>query len=308
MKHDAEEKKVTRRTFIEMGLAGGAALLFVDRFGFAAPEDKPDVWVFHGEDKGKLMDACLKVVARNGGLGQDVKKLTLKVNAAWIRTPEQGANTHPALVDAFLKGCKDLGIKELVLPEHPCREAKHSFPKSGILDAAKKNGARMIDLASDRELYREVELPHAKTLKKALVGKDFLETDALVNMPVAKHHGGATLTIAMKNWLGAVQDRGFWHRNGLHQCIADFSTFIKPGWSIIDATRIMLDHGPAGPAKRMKHPDLVILSRSQVAADAYASTLFLDKPEEVRYLAIARDMGLGTIDVAEIAVHKTEVR
>jgi len=274
------DPEVTRRDLIRMGLAGGSAMLLAGRLG-AAPEaavgaaaGKTDVWVFHCKDNKKLMQACLKQIADSGGFGKGVKKLTLKINAAWWRTPEQGANTHPELVDTFLKGCRDQGIKEMVMPENPVDSAAKSFPKSGLLAVAKANNVPMIDLRSDEKLFQDVEIPKAKRLKKAQVGKHFLETDALVNMPVAKNHGSARLTMAMKNWMGSVRDRRFFHRNNLSQCIADYSTFIKPTWTIIDATRIMLTRGPKGPSKNMKTPHLLILSRDQVAADAYTSTLF----------------------------------
>ena len=305
------KRAVARREFIRMGVAGAGSILLSDTLAFAADQKggrKTDVWVLHGKNKKDLMNACLKVIAENGGFGKKVKKLTLKVNAAWWRTPEQGANTHPELVEAFLRGCKDQGIKELVIPENPCDAAKNTFPRSGLLAVAKANGVPMIDLRSDKKLFKEVEIPKGKRLKKALVGKHFLETDALVNMPVAKHHSGADLTMAMKNWLGAVRDRGYWHRNNLHQCIADFSSFIKPAWAIVDATRIMLDRGPKGPSKNMKEPNLLIVSKDQVAADAYTSTLFPGRgPDKIKYLTIAGQMKLGTVDLAKIAVHKIEV-
>ena len=145
-------------------------------------------------------------------------------------------------------------------------------------------------------------------MKKALVGKDFLETDALVNMPVAKHHGAAKLTIAMKNWLGAVKDRKYLHRNNLHQCIADLGTLIKPTWVIVDAIRIMLDRGPKGPSRNMKELNLLVVSKDQAAADAYTSTLFPGMgPDKIKYLTIAGEMKLGTVDLSGIAVHKIEV-
>lgn len=298
--------RVSRRDFLGMGVAGGGAVLLGGRIALGA-EPKTDVWVIHGESKKKLMDAALKVIGDHGGLGKQVKKLTLKVNAAWWRTPEQAANTNPELVDAFLKGCKAQGVQKMVMPENPVDSPENSFPKSGLLEVAKSNGVPMINLRSDRKLFKEAELPRAKNLKSALVGRDFLETDALVNMPVAKHHGGAGLTMAMKNWMGSVQDRRFWHRNNLHQCIADYSTFIKPTWTIIDATQIMLDRGPKGPSKNMKKLDLLIVSKDQVAADAYTATLFPDKlRKQTRYLAIAREMKIGTADLANIAVHKIE--
>jgi uncharacterized protein (DUF362 family) len=305
-------RSVTRRGFLGMGVAAGGAVLLGGRMGLAADAAaaaKTDIWVLHGTDKKKLMASAMKIIADNGGFGKAVKKLTLKVNAAWWRTPEQGANTHPELVDAFLKGCKDQGIKELVLPENACDPAKDTFPKSGILEAAKSNGVPMIDLQTDPKQYKEVELPSGKKLKAALVGKDFLETDALVNMPVAKHHGAAEITMAMKNWMGAVKDRSFWHRNDLHQCIADFATFIKPAWTIIDATRIMLDKGPkGGPGANLKELNLLILAKDQVAADVYTASLFPGKgPDKVKYLTIAAEMKLGATDPAGFDVHKMEV-
>ena len=112
----------------------------------------------------------------------------------------------------------------------------------------------------------------------------------------------------MKNWMGSVRDRGFWHRNDLHQCIADFSTFLRPQWTILDATRVMQDRGPKGPTRNMKYPDLLILSRDPVAADAYASQLLCRRgPGEVRYLVLAEKMGIGTVDIDKMSVEKIEV-
>jgi uncharacterized protein (DUF362 family) len=306
----ASQGAIARREFIRMGVTGAGAILLPGTLSSAAEtgEGKTDVWVFHGTNKKSLMNACMKVIADNGGFGKNVKKLTLKVNAAWWRTPKQGANTNPELVDAFLKGCKGQGIKELVMPEHAFDSAKYSFGQSGLLAVAKANGVPMIDLGLGEKHFKEVQIPNGKQLKKALVGKHFLETDALVNMPVAKHHSSTELTIAMKNWLGAIKDRRYFHRNNLHQCIADLSSFIKPIWSIVDATRIMLDRGPKGPSKKMKELNLLILSKDQVAVDAYTSTLFPGKgPQKVKYLTIAGQMKLGTVDLTKMAVHKIEV-
>lgn len=304
------DRGLTRRDLIRIGVAGGGAIALADRLGLAAPAKgaKTDVWVFHCEDKTKLMKACLKQIAESGGLGKDVKKLTLKINAAWWRTPAQGANTHPELADAFLKGCKDMGVKEIVMPEHPVDAAKNSFPKSGLLAVAKSNGVPMIDLGADKKRFKEVQIPKAVKLKTAMVGKDFLETDVLINMPVAKHHGGARMTCAMKNWMGAVQDRRFFHRNNLHQCIVDISTLLRPAWTIVDATRVMPDRGPKGPSRNLKTPHKLILCRDQVAVDVYiAKTFFAKESQRIRYLKHAAEIKLGTTDVSQMAIHEVEV-
>jgi len=303
------DRQVTRRDFMHMGLAAGGAVVLAEGLSPAAEAGgaKTDVWVLHGTDKKALMQAAMKVIADHGGLGKDAKKVTLKVNAAWWSTPDEGGNTHPELVDAFLKGCRDQGVKELVMPEHPVQPAAQTFPQSGLLAVAKSNGAAMLDMKAETKRWQDVTLPNAKTLKKAQMPKDVLQTDALVNMPVAKHHGGAGLTLAMKNWMGSVQDRRFLHRNDLHQCIADFATYIRPAWTIIDATRIMLDKGPKGPTKNLKKLDLLIVSKDQVAADAYTATLFpKDLADRTKYIQIAAEMKLGTADLSQMALHKIE--
>jgi len=228
------------------------------------------------------------------------------VNAAWARTPEEGANTHPDLVSGFISGCHAAGIRQVVVPENPCSQADQAFTRSGIAAAVKAAGGNMINLQADAGLFVKQAIPEGRRLTEAQVARAFVEADTVVNMPVAKHHGGAKLTLAMKNWMGAVQDRGFWHRHDLHQCIADFSTFMKPRWAIIDATRIMLSRGPQGPSDEMKYPDLLVLSRDQVAADAVASTLFHDDPLSIPYLRMAQEMGIGTVALERMTIHKVE--
>lgn len=303
-------KVTTRRDFLKQTLAGAAAMTLAPSW-LALANETPvaggtDVWVIHGEDKRKLMQKALEIIFANGGFGSQKDNLTLKVNAAWARTPDEGACTHPELVAAFLEGCRDAGVRKTVIPENPCNDAEYAFTRSGIQDAAAKTGTPMINLRMEKKYWKDHELPQGRSLKKAKVASLFMETDVLVNMPVAKHHGSAVLTMAMKNWMGAVSDRGWWHRNDLHQCIADCCTLIRPHWTIVDATRIMMSRGPQGPSKDMKYPNLLVISKDQVAADSFTSTLFHDSIDSVKYLAIARDMKIGETDLAKMNIHRVE--
>jgi uncharacterized protein (DUF362 family) len=305
--------KHSRRDFIRLGLVGGAALAMPSLPAIA--QDKAsapsasgtDVWVIHGKDKAKLIAECMKVIRENGGFPKGVTTLALKVNAGWDRKPEEGANTHPELVAAFLKECRaTMGIRKIVVPELSCHRADDTFPNSGILEAVKSNGGEMIDMSQNPDRFVDVQFPEAQQLKQAKVTRDFVEANVIVNMPVAKNHGGSQVTCAMKNWMGAVQDRGFWHRNDLHTCIADAATRIKPHWTIVDATRVMMDSGPQGPTTNMKYPDLLIVSRDQVAADAYASAFFVQSPADIGYLKVAGERKIGEIDIAKMRIHKIE--
>lgn len=301
-------REITRRDALKLGLAGGACLLAGGLDLFAAEEAaaKSDVWVIHGSDKAKLMQRALQLIQENGGFGHAVNKLALKVNAAWARTPSQGANTHPELVESFLKGCRGFGISNVSVPEFPCDSAKEAFTKSGIYEAVGAAGFKITEIGGRSKNFAPTEVPKGKSLQNVAVVDDFLNADAIVNMPVCKSHGGAGLSLGMKNWMGSIQDRGWWHKNQLHQCIADFATIVKPTWTIIDATRVMMDKGPKGPSDNTKTPDLLILSKDQLAADAYAAIEFWGSTGKARYIGIAAEMGLGAASLDKMNVRKLE--
>lgn len=298
---------LSRREFVKTGVLGSAALAAGPSTLFAADKPKTNVWVFTGDNNYGLMAACMKTVFSNGGFGPNAKTVALKVNAAWDRTPEQSANTHPELVDMFLQLALASGVK-VVMPEMPCHRAEKSFAASGLRAVADKHDVEMIDLKTRRDLFEEVDIPQGRELKTEKVARPFLEADAVVNMPVAKHHGGGKLTICMKNWMGAVEGRKMWHAKGLHQCIADFSSFMKPTWAMVDATRCMTSKGPQGPSPDMIEPHQMILSKDQVAADTVAALLFHDDPlAQVNYLRIARDMGIGETDISNMNIQRISI-
>ncbi len=296
-------KSIKRRTFLK---AGATAAMAAAAVPVQAAEPVSTVVVVHGEDIPKMIAAG---IAKMGGWEKFVKpgaKVALKPNLAWKSTPEQGGNTHPAIVREVVLAAEAAKAKQVLIPENTCQPEKETFPTSGILEALKGTKAKLY--RPKRADYVEVDVPKGKICRKAKVSRDLIEADCLINMPVAKHHGGATLTISMKNWMGAVDNntRRSWHRDGLHQCIADFSTYLKPHLVIVDATRIMLDHGPQGPGK-LAHPHEIIFSTDPAAADAYAASLFNKTPEDVPHIKLAGELGVGCIDLAKIKIERVEV-
>lgn len=295
---------MTRRQFLMTTAIATAGLGFVGTTWAEQEAAKTaSLVVVKGKDCAGMLAAGIEKL---GGWKAFVKpggKVTLKVNAAWVSTPEQGGNTDPDLAGACVASCLAAGAGSVVLPENPCNNAEEAFETSGIRKAVKKAGGKIYS-PGDGD-YRSVELPGATKLKTADVVKDVLDTDCLINMPVAKSHGGAIVTISMKNWMGSVKDRGFWHKNNLHQCIVDFSTFVKPSLIVVDATRVMLTDGPRGPGK-MAYPGELIFGTDPVAVDAYATTLLGKQPFDIPYIKLAHDMGLGCGDLDKVAITRIE--
>lgn len=263
-------------------------------------EGKNEIFVVHGTDPVKMLRAGIEKMGGWDRVVQEGKKVTVKPNAAWASRPEQGGNTDPHLVGECVAACLGAGASEVVVPEKPCSPAERSFPMSGIDKAVEKAGGRMYAAEND-DMFSTVSLPQARVLDKADVIKDVLDTGCLINMPVAKSHRSAVLTLSMKNWMGVDNNRRMWHRKGLHQCIADFSTFIKPSLIIVDATRIMLTKGPRGPGE-LAYPNQIIIGRDPVAVDAYAATLFKKEPFSIDYIKIAHEMGVGCGDLDKVSI------
>ena len=91
-----------------------------------------------------------------------------------------------------------------------------------------------------------------------------------------------------------------------YQKLADLATVIRPTLTVIDATRILLRNGPQGGNLRdVKVLDTVIASADPVAADAYATTFFDLRPEDITSTSAAHKMGLGEMDLNKIRMIET---
>jgi uncharacterized protein (DUF362 family) len=292
-------RPIHRREFLKTSAAVAATLAFAPHrlFAEAAPSISRVIAV-HGTDIALMLKTGLDAL---GGWGAFVKpggRVTLKPNVGWASTPEQGANTNPAVVEECIRACLAAGAASVSIPEKSCSPSKVAFEMSGIGAAARRTGARLYEPDEDED-FQTVEIPQGKNLKQADVVRDVLNTDCLINMPVAKNHGGGKMTAGMKNWMGSVRDRGFWHRSNLHQCIADFSTLVKANLNMLDATRILVAKGPRGPGP-LEYPNQIVFGTDPVAVDAYAATLFGKEPFSIPYIQIAHDMGIGCGDLTKI--------
>lgn len=88
------------------------------------------------------------------------------------------------------------------------------------------------------------------------------------------------------------------------QKLADLNSVIRPKLTVIDATRILLRNGPqGGKPEDVEVRDTVIACADPVAADAYATTLFGMKPNQIEPTVAAYRMGLGgEMDLEKIKI------
>ena len=258
-------------------------------------------------EKDKPAELVRKAIKALGGMGRFVKKgnrVLIKPNIAFARPPEGAANTNPEVVAELIQLCFEAGAKEVIVLDYTLDPARITYEMSGIAKAAEAKGARVV-YVSPRD-FVPIEVPKGKILSAydVRVLKQVLDADVFINVPIAKTHGSARLTLGMKNLMGIIQDRGAWHRSGdLHQCIADFVTAVKPHLTVIDAIRILASGGPKGPG-RVEQKDTIIASTDIVAADAYATTLFGLTPNDVPHIIKAAELGVGVADLKRVKIVK----
>jgi uncharacterized protein (DUF362 family) len=218
--------------------------------------------------------------------------------------PEYASTTNPEVVAAIVALCLGAGAKRVRVMDFPFGgTAQNAYETSGIAQAIEAAGGQMELMNSLK--YQTVEIPNAQALSKTEIYADILDADVVINVPIAKHHSMATLTLGLKNLMGVVLDRGALHARGLPQSIVDLATVVRPQLTVIDATRILVANGPTGGnLNDVKQMDTVIASADVVAADAYATTLFGKTGADIAYITLANERGLGTMDLGSIKIEE----
>ena len=234
--------------------------------------------------------------------------VVIKPNLAWARQPAQAATTSPQVLAAVISLCKEAGAGEVLVVEHSCDTSAVTFDMSAARAVCMEAGVPLISLQDDR-LYREIPLARGVNFASDLVAQDILDCDVYINLPIAKVHSATGVTLALKNQMGAVWDRGRYHSAGalsapggnLHQNIVSLGAALRPTLNIVDGTRALLSHGPKGPGL-VKELNTVIVSADIVAADAYAAKLLGKKPAEVPHIVMAQDLGLGRAHLESLKI------
>ena len=245
-----------------------------------------------------------------GGIRKYVKPnqtVVVKPNIGWDVTPERAANTNPKLVKEIINQCFNAGAKEVYVFDHTCDDWRRCYRNSGIENAVSDAGGKMVP-AHSRGYYEEQKVEKGVNLTAAEVHELILESDVFINVPVLKSHGGAGLTISMKNLMGIVWDRGYWHRNDLHQCIADFATYRQPDLTVVDAYNVMKRNGPRGVSVSDVVPlKSQIIATDMVAADAAAAKMFGMEPDAINYITMASELKAGTMNLENLSIRRIKL-
>lgn len=301
--------RVDRRTFIRQSLRTAVATAAVGSLPAldlltlpAHAAGAPSLAVRKGRNIEKLVQETLAAL---GGIEQFVKPgevVVVKPNIGWDRTVELAANTHPEVVTTLVKLCLDAGAKQVRLFDRTCNDERRCYTQSGIRAAVEGIKSDRVSLEyMDRRAYRELEIKGGRAFDRWEFYMPVIEADRLINVPIAKHHSISRLTLGMKNLMGVIGgNRGRLHHQ-IAESLADIASVIHTDLTVIDATRILVANGPqGGRTEDVRNTETLIASADMVAADAYATTLFGLRPEDVATVVVAAQRGLGVMDLKQV--------
>ncbi|MGQ1787365.1 MULTISPECIES: DUF362 domain-containing protein [unclassified Saccharicrinis] len=303
------ERRDFLRTGVGLGLLTGVGPLFggLDSLMANNAAVKSDLAAVRGGEPEEMFDKAMEAL---GGLDKFVSKgqsVLVKPNIGWDAPPERAANTNPKLVGHIVKRCFEAGAAEVNVFDKTCNKWDRCYSNSEIQKYVKEAGGKMVP-GNTESYYKEVSIAKGVSLKNSKVHDLVQSSDVFINVPVLKHHASTKLSLGMKNLMGVVWDRKFYHSNDLHQCIADFVTFRKPDLTIIDGYNMMTKNGPRGVSTAdVVNLKALIASADIVATDAAAAKMFGLEPDEVGHIKIAHEMGLGNKNLNEINIHRIKI-
>ena len=317
MDTDNNSREISRREFLKrngaLAASFGAALMLGNRNPLysqqpektgSSSSNKYYLSAVRNGSPDKMFDAGIKAL---GGIESFVSKgdkVVLKPNASFNTGPESGSTTNPILVKRITEHCLNSGAEKVYVIDNTL--TRNAYRDSGIERAVKEAGGTMVDIKSSSG-YVKVSVPGGKRLKETEVHELVLEADCIINIPVLKNHMSTGISCALKNLMGLVWDRYYYHRNNLEQCIADFPLFRTPDLTVVDAFYVMTDGGPRGrSSSTVLNPRMQFLSHDIVAAEsaaiAQARQLKVRGSGSVGFLKPAEEHRLGITDLGRLNI------
>ena len=230
------------------------------------------------------------------------KTVLLKPNMVGVYEPETHANTNPALITALVERLREDGAI-VTVGDNPGTSGYGAVEKSarvsGIMDAslgAYENIAR--------ESRRVKLIGHDVEVN---VSRKVLETDVLISVPKFKTHVMTRITGALKNSYGFIVggDKARLHLDYPgHAMFSEMVTEVYrlrvPDLVVMDAVVCIQGNGPTN--KFLYHAGKLMASDNGVAMDSVMARMIGIRPESIRSIEYACELGLGPMDAGEIDV------
>jgi len=229
-----------------------------------------------GYGRDEIKSAVIRLLEPLGGMDAFVKpgeKVLLKPNMLSAKPPEAAVTTHPEVLRAVIELVLECGGLPLVGDSPGIGRCKAVAEKSGMMEVIRETGAQLA-------VFEEtVEVPGTGVFKRFELGRPYMESDRIINLPKLKTHEMMTITCSVKNLFGAVAGPAkiAWHlkagvdRELFARMLLEIYLLRKPDLNIVDAVTAMEGDGPGNGDPR--HAGLLLAGTNPVAVDVIAAEI-----------------------------------
>ncbi|MCL1997016.1 MAG: DUF362 domain-containing protein [Defluviitaleaceae bacterium] len=223
--------------------------------------------------------------------------VAIKPNLVLASPPENGATTHPEVLEGIICFLKDFGITKIKIMESSAvgNDTKKAYKVCGYEYLTKKYNVPLVDLKN---------APH-KTLNHSgldiQIAEAAFETDFFINVPVLKAHCQTRFTCCLKNLKGCIPEKEMrrFHALGLHKPIAALASLLPVHYCVVDGICGDLSFEEGGSPVEANR---IIAGRDSLLIDSFCAELIGYKPQDIGYLVHAQENGLGEFFSAKTKV------
>ncbi|MBR4994385.1 MAG: DUF362 domain-containing protein [Lachnospiraceae bacterium] len=259
-----------------------------------------EIYKIYGKD---YKEMTLKLL-RESSLDTLIKKgdrIGIKPNLVSPSPAEFGATTHPEVVAGIIEYLKNAGFDDISIIEGSWvgDKTEESFEYCGYNALSKEYGVRLVD--TQKEQGVEID----KNGYKVNICKCMQDVDFLINVPVLKGHCQTNVTGALKNLKGLIpnSEKRRFHSLGLHEPIAILNTCLKQDFIVVDhICGDLVSEGGGNPY----YTDCVMAGRDPVLIDAYFAELMGYTLDDVPYIKISEEKGVGSANLKILKLRTLE--
>lgn len=252
-----------------------------------------------------------------------------------LANPDSGITTHPGFIQGMVAYLQAHGARRgRVVISDDARdsddEVKRNWAGTGYDRVAHETGARLHSTTIRGCV--PLKVPHPMQFDQLRVSRLTCAPNVLINVPKLKTHNLAITTLCLKNLMGLVKvtDRHYciqawdelpeplrsdprprreWFRRedhevwqvGLARRLVDTAQVIQPALNIIEG--VVGREGTGFQRGRNRALGLAIAGVNMVAVDSLASYLMGYDPQQLIYLRLAAEAGLGENDISRLRVY-----
>lgn len=260
---------------------------------------KNEIIVIYGTEYKEMTKMLLKAADLEGQIGDRQKRIGIKPNLVAPVPASEGATTHPEVVAGLLEYLQERGFRNISVMEGSWvgDQTREAFETCGYYALAERYGVELIDAQKEKPetvVCGGMELHICGCAQKA---------EFMINVPVMKGHCQTHITCALKNMKGLLPnaEKRRFHAEGLHRPIACLGKGIRQDFILVDGICGDLNFEDGGNPTVMNR---LFAAADPVLCDAYVCRLLNYRTEEVPYIGMAEQLGVGSADL-ESAVIRT---